>query len=246
MMGDTPKSYLQAMDNWYGRLMKSPDAEGMVDQVMANEATRTPAMAEVYGQIAAANKNLLGDIRGTFFGNPDRSQVERVMNSYLLYWPISYQIKAAKWLMRTLFDKVGGLPTNAGGAYLLNQAMAYHTRLMAEDPDYANTIASNKTLLFAAQMMFPIDPTHPLSWSLSPVLKDALFGGTKALLDVGPVYTWNHLMPQLTSELYKQTSDLPIWQQVYPMLSGHPAPKKNEPAPIDNLTEPLDTTRWGQ
>ena len=248
MMGDTPKSYMKAMDNYWGSLMKSPDPEGFISAEIADAALKYPAMTEVLGKIEEACQNHLKDISQTFFGNPNRGLIERTLNNYLLYWPLSYTIKAARWEMKVLFDKAGGLQTNAGGAYLFNQAMAYHQRLMAEDPDYANFIASNKTLLFVTQMLFPLDPTHPLSWSLSPLVKDQLFGSTKAIWDIGPIYTLSHLLPQATTELYRQTGDLPIFSQVYPMLTGRARPKGKPPvAPIDQLIEPLDTSpRFGQ
>lgn len=241
--GDTPETYLRAMDDWYGKMLKSSDPEGLIHDAVADATLRDPVMGEIYGRLEQVQLRTLADIRKVIYGNPDRSVFERLMNSYLLFWPISYTFKAAKWWMGVLFDSVGGLPTGAGGAYLLNQAYSAHEKAMKEDPGYASFIASNNTLLFIAQMMFPLNPTDPFSWSLSPIVKDAFFGGTKQLADIGPVYTYTHLLPQATTEVYRQTDQLPIWNQVYPALTGYPKPKqKPKPAPL----EPLDTTRWGQ
>jgi hypothetical protein len=259
--GDTPDSYLRAMDDWWGKVLRSDDPEGLVAAATAEATLRDPVMGEIYGRLEQVQRQTLADIRKVIYGNPERSVFERVMNSYLLFWPISYTFKAAKWEMKVLFDSVGGLPTGAGGAYLFNQAYSAHLKAMKDDPAYANLIASNQTLLFVAQMMFPLNPTDPLSWSLSPVVKDAFFGGTKQLADIGPVYTYTHLLPQATTELYKQTSDLPVWGQVYPMVTGYKEPTWTDSAgvvhkgtkpklyqgPADQPPEPLDTSqRFGQ
>jgi hypothetical protein len=240
-LGDTPEGYLAALKDWHSKIMSAADPEAMVDMAIQDAAVRTPAMAELYGRVAERNHELIESMRELYFGNPNRTQFERVMNSYLLFWPISYQLKAAKWWTKVLFDSVGGLPTNAGGAYVLNQIAALHQKMLLEDPEYAKQIEANKTLLFVTQMMFPLDPLHPLSWSLSPILRDAFFGRTKQIADIGPIYTFTNLAPAVTTEIYRNTSDLPGWGAIYPMVTGYKKPK-DRPKP----TEPLDTSRWNQ
>jgi hypothetical protein len=58
------------------------------------------------------------------------------LNSYLLSWPVSYQIQATIWLVGVMYERAGGAKTNAVGAYLINQFAQTHQRLLATDPEY--------------------------------------------------------------------------------------------------------------
>lgn len=242
VMGETPNSYLRVMNDYWGKLMRSADPRAVIDGEIMAELAKSPELAECLSRIGEANKSLLDDIRGTFYGNPNRSQVERWLNHYLLYWPISYQIKATKWMLRIMYDRIGGLKTNALGAYALDQMAKEHMRLLSEDPDYAQFFADHSTLLFVAQMLIPITPTQ-VGISLSPPLRDLFFGYTKQVLDIGPIYTLSTLLPRMAGELYADLKDVPGMETLYRMAAGRNPPK--EKPKESELWQP-DYLRWGQ
>jgi hypothetical protein len=142
-----------------------------------------------------------------FYGNPNRSQFERVMNNYLLYWPISYQIKATKWLLRIMYGDAFGLKTRGLGALALDRMQAEHERRLAEEPEYGRWFEEHQTLVFAAQMLLPMSPGQ-MSVSLSPPLRALFFGDVKAIGEIGPVYTITKFLPRLYADLYPTVNDL--------------------------------------
>ena len=184
----------------------------------------------MYGRLAEVNKDLVSSIRDTFYGNPNRSRAERFLNSYLLYWPLSYQIKSTKWLLRVMFDRVGGIPTNAGGAVILSRFAEQHQRLLATDPEYAEWFEKHPTLVFVAQMLVPISPTS-LGVSLSPPLRDLFFSRTKDIFDIGPIYTARHVLGPAAKELvdlFPTLVDVPGLDAIYRM-TGQAVPNAEDP-----------------
>lgn len=222
-MGDTPDAWLKALDQHYRKIMDSVDPAAVASAEVMKDAIADPALAELYGRLAQVNEELWGSVRNTFYGNPARSNVERWMNHYLLYWPISYQIKATKWLAKVLLDRAGGLKTNAAGAYGLDQLATYHSQLMQNDPDYAEFIQEHPTLLFAAQMLLPMSPDS-IGVSLSPFTRDLAFGASKQVGGIGPVYTITKFVPDLAGELYKDFDSLPGMDAAYRMFVGRKPP----------------------
>jgi hypothetical protein len=223
--GETPDTYLKALDDWHAKLLASTtdeEAVAAIDEAIAPALRETPALAEVYGRLGDANKNLWRDIRQTFYGNPDRSRAERMLNSYLLFWPLSYQVKAAKWLLGVMYDRAGGIKTNAIGAYALGQFAQDHQRLLATDPEYQQWFEKHKTLVFMAQMLAPITPDS-MGVSLNPILRDVFFERTRAPWEVGPVYTAG-LIPKLANEvmtdLYPTLGDAPGFNEIYRLLGA--------------------------
>ena len=234
-MGHTPDEYLRVMDAYYGKLMRSADPEGLVGAELAKDLVNNPELAEVYSRIYDRNVSLISDIRSMMYGNPNRGQVERVLNSYLLYWPISYQIKATKWLLGIMYGKIGGIRTGGLGAYGIDQMVADHERKLVEDPEYARFFEENPSLVFAAQMLLPMTPGG-MSVGLSPVLRDIFFPETaKNPLSIGPVYTITRFIPGIAGDLYPTLRDVPIVGAVaelgYKMATGWDAPEEKSSAP---------------
>jgi hypothetical protein len=88
------------------------------------------------------------------------------MNSYWLYWPISYQIKAAKWLWSSMTDRLGGLQTNLAPAAMYSYYTQQYKQALAADPGFAQWMQGHTYSFQLAQMMFPITP-EDLGVSLS-------------------------------------------------------------------------------
>ena len=223
--GDTPDAWVREMDLWHSKMLNSVDdldAGAIIDADIAEHIAETPALQEVYSHLAQKNKELWTDIRGTFFGNPARSRAERMLNSYLLYWPLSYQIKSTKWLMGVMYNRMGGLPTNAGGAVMLSKLTDSHRQLMATDPEYADWFDKHPTLIFVAKMMMPITPDS-LGVSLNPIMRNLFFGRTKAFWETGPVFTEKLVRqgtPEIGADLYPILKDVPFADAIFGALSG--------------------------
>jgi hypothetical protein len=91
-------------------------------------------------------------------GNPARNNIERIMNSYWLYWPLSYQLKAGKWLFQVLTEGFAGQKTNFGGAAWATVMAQRHVEKLATDPQYQQAMEDHEGLFLAATMMVPITP----------------------------------------------------------------------------------------
>lgn len=109
-------------------------------------------------RVVDVNRKTWDDIQQLYHGNPKRSTLERVMNSYWLFWPISYQIKATKWLTDIMLNGSFGQHNNAllAGKYALFQQE--HQERMKNNPAYAAMYASHPSLWFVAQMLLPMSP----------------------------------------------------------------------------------------
>lgn len=183
-----------------------------------------------------ANDKTYHSIVEMFHGNPARTNLERIANSYWLYWPISYQIKATKWLVSAMADGAFGQKTNLAGAALYAHHVEQHRERLANDPAYVQMFEDHPTLWFMAQMLFPITPGD-IGVSLSRPVRyaggaagDALEGATGsrlglwgayksaddpvtaagAIMSLGPVYT-AELLARAGRELFKEPT-----QNLYP------------------------------
>jgi hypothetical protein len=222
--------YLGAADAyWHKVLATGSDEEvrAMLEGQVAPEVASNPAMGEVLGRLVQANEEHLADVRKTFFGNPDRSRAERVLNSYLLYWPLSYQIKATKWMASVLYDRAGGLKTNAGGAWLLSDMVQKHNQLLAADPQYRSWFEKHQTLVFLAQMLMPITP-NSFGVTLNPIVRNLFFGGHKQVMDVGPIYTAG-VLKDAAGELYPDLAGVPGASFLFSSATGYKPPKVAAP-----------------
>ncbi len=162
------------------------------------------------------------DIVKTFAGNADRSTLERIANSYWLFWPISYQLKAGKALITAMSKRFMGAETNLAGAALYAHYFEEHKAAMANDPSYAQMFKDNPTSWFLAQMMFTITPGDmgvSLSripryiggelglWGKYAAAKDP-FSAASAVLTLGPAYTAS-LMARLGREYTGRPTSAP-------------------------------------
>jgi hypothetical protein len=178
------------------------------------ESLGDPRLNRLLRRLDAENQLLWRDLFGIFFGQPDRSNLQRILNHPFLYWPISYQIKATKWLARIMFEGGFGVDTGMGVAVVLDQLHQQHADRMRSDPEYAATVADHPTLMFIAQMLLPITP-YDIGVGLSPWTR--LLGGfllgeegdetetgrrpySRNIFTFGPGYTWFQLIPRLFRE----------------------------------------------
>jgi hypothetical protein len=109
-------------------------------------------------RVHEVNKQTYADVQSVLHGNANRNSLERLMNSYWFFWPLSYQIKATKWLGDIMLSGAFGHDTNAllAGKYALWQQQQQDR--MAKDPSYRAMLARYPELWFVAQMVLPMTP----------------------------------------------------------------------------------------
>jgi len=221
------------------RLLYSMDEKGAkatildeAEQLLGLEETERllPFLQKVW----EANDKTYHDIVAMFHGNPSRSNLERIANSYWLYWPISYQVKATKWLVDVMARGAFGKQTNLAGAALYAHVVEEHRDRMASNPEYVAMFEDHPTAWFLAQMMVPVTPgdigvslSRPVRYSVGAggdFLEEntgsrlGLWGSYKsaedpitaagAILSMGPVYT-SELLARVGRELFEEpTSNL--------------------------------------
>ena len=199
--------WLDELDGYHNRVLLAADPVDGVAGEVADIIAKNPHLSEIATRVGEVNKSVWEDIRHMAYGNMNRSRAERILNHPLLFWPLSYQIRATVWLADILFRRFGGKTTNALGAYELDNIMAAHNKAMAEDPGYRKLLDDHKTVLFVASMLLPITPDQ-IGVSLSPIMRDLLFDRSKSVFNIGPVYTAMTLLPRAVGELWQNVSSL--------------------------------------
>jgi hypothetical protein len=166
--GDDASAWVKGIDN----MLYQFDTKGVEQAIMSDarkvfseELLSDPNFSELLSQIVDRNQKTYDGIVNTFAGNASRSNLERTLNSYWLYWPISYQLKAGKWLF-DVFTKKGIFGDNLAGAYWWNHVQTQVTDMVANDPEYQQYVKDMDPIFMLAQQLFPISPVD-LSLSLS-------------------------------------------------------------------------------
>jgi hypothetical protein len=98
------------------------------------------------------------DVTRTFHGNINRNNMERMLNSPLLWWPLSYQLKTGKWLIDVLTKNAGGSASELAGLGLLGKLMVNHRWEMENNDEYMKMFEDHPALFRAITMMLPITP----------------------------------------------------------------------------------------
>ena len=201
-----------------------------------NEPKTAQTMAEqalIVQRVTEANKQLYNDLVKVYLGNPDRNTLERVLNSYWLFWPISYQLKASKWLVRAMTMQAFGTNSNALGLYQYGQLREYFTDQLTNNPEFALQFDGQEHLWQTAAMFFPITP-EDVGVSLSrpvrtfgsmffPTWFEPTFGsrdpiaGLAYTFEVGPLYT-ARVLRSLSATIFPEGADLSIIEPQIPDL----------------------------
>lgn len=213
--------YVQAID----RLLYEVDVKGakvaVTDEAVAilghDETSRLmPFLQKVWERNDATHQAITKSLTG----NTSRSNLERIGNSYWLYWPLSYQIKATKWLVDIMTNRFMGAKTNLAPAALYAHQVEEHRKRLATDPEYVQMFADSQTMWFAAQMIFPMTPGdmgvslsrlpryiggHLGIWGAYKDAEDPITAAG-ALLEMGPTYTSN-LLARAGGEVFPTQPD---------------------------------------
>jgi hypothetical protein len=177
---------------------KMPALEREIAQSIGN-----PVLAPMLERLKFLNEQAWNDGAQLIFGQVDRSNVQRFFNHPLLYWPLSYQVKAVKWLAGLMFDRFMGVDSGSIGALVLDRLHQQHVMAFNEDEGYREFFRDNETQLFIAQMLFPITP-FDIGVGLSPFTRLAMESDyARNIASVGPGYTIFNLIPRLGYSLRK-------------------------------------------
>jgi hypothetical protein len=157
--GATPEQMVDDLD----RMMYDFDKQG-VPKTITDEAKKLlddadyEAMKPFIQQLTRQHEKIFRDVVHSFRGNTNRSNIERLANSYFLYWPISYQLKVGKVLFDTLTYRSFGRQTDLLGAWTVDRLTKEHAARLVDDEEYRQMFVDNPELWRAAGMFLPITP----------------------------------------------------------------------------------------
>lgn len=112
----------------------------------------------VYSMVAASRVQTLRDLQHIFEGSPTRSEAQRVMNSYLLYWPLSYQFRVAKELAKVLTSEFAGVHSGMAPFAAYAHMRSQHDAKFASDPEYQKFWKEHQAALQLFEQLLPITP----------------------------------------------------------------------------------------
>jgi hypothetical protein len=150
------------------------------------------------------------DIVHVFHGNVNRSNMERLLNSPLLWWPISYQLKVGKWLIDVATKNAAGSVNELQGAAALHKVLENHAIQMERNQDYREMFEDHPALWQSLGMMLPMTPfdmgvfmarwtRYTGSWTGAQLglwdqdesyPQDPINFVTRSL-SLGPIYSWD-------------------------------------------------------
>ena len=111
-----------------------------------------PMLQRLYDMNQESYNSMLALVRG----NPNRSNIEKILNNYFLYWPASYMIKATKWMVTTLVTHNGEL--SGVNVVRAEQFAKAHYREIRDNPDYRAMYEDNPAAWRLASMFLPVSP----------------------------------------------------------------------------------------
>ena len=111
--GDNPETWIDEIEKQlYDIDTKGVRATVMSDATAVQMANTVGPQSHLYDEflegIFKAHTKNYQDIVHTFHGNVNRSNLERLLNSPFLWWPLSYQLKTGKWLIDVMTKQFAG------------------------------------------------------------------------------------------------------------------------------------------
>ena len=127
-------------------------------QIMINDPALGPAYETFITNLWKQQRQMFKDVTHTFHGNINRSNMERLANSPLLWWPLSYQLKTGKWLIDVMSKGFLGHPSELAGLAGMAKLLDNHRYKMETDTEYVKMFDDHPALFRALSMMLPITP----------------------------------------------------------------------------------------
>jgi hypothetical protein len=163
--GDNVKDWAKAMNDMMATLIKrGPEhtvrkawKEALEDELGFTHA-ELKELAPAAEALTERYRGIYSDLADLYVGRMSRSNLERMANSYFLFWPISYMVKVTGWAYKILMEKIGPVQGNQG-AYLWDYYRRQYEQMYNSDDDFRAWAEDNPDFLFAAEMLMPITPS---------------------------------------------------------------------------------------
>ena len=130
----------------------------LAQQMQAAGGVQGAAYREFLEALQTQHRKAYQDVAHMFHGNVNRSNIERVFNSPLLYWPLSYQLKAGKWLIDTMTKSFAGSRNAMTGSGVLAKLLANHSWSMDNNEEYRAMFEEHPALWRTLGMFLPMTP----------------------------------------------------------------------------------------
>lgn len=213
LWGDNPSKWVDELEDQLYRIdtvgaRQAILSEPVAQQMLASNAPATKAYQEFIEGLVRQHQKSYQDIVHTFHGNVNRANIERIFNSPLLYWPLSYQLKTGKWLIDIMTKSFAGSSSELLGSAVLYKLMANHNQAMENNAEYRKMFDEHPALWRAFGMFLPMTPFDPgvmLArwtryagswtgaqlglWDQDPSYPQDVFNFVQRGLSLGPVYS---------------------------------------------------------
>lgn len=159
-----PKQWAQQMDElMYGWLNDGPEATVMQSfRELTEEFGFTQQdiqmMSPFMQRLSEMHRALYDDLADLYIGRLNRAGIERVLDNFWLLWPLSYTIKATKWIASIMFYKIGGVRTGPLGAIMYDEYRQRFLRAVENDPELQEWLDDNQDFIFLFEMFLPMSP----------------------------------------------------------------------------------------
>ena len=159
--GTDETQWVQALSEDLYQIDLKGDAGQLVSQQVKKQGWspyEIRQMQPITDQVTLRMQQGFDDAFQLHVGNINRSRLERTLNSYWLFWPASYMLKANKWMFNVLTDGAFGKKTNAGGLWTLGQLSDLYHQRYTSDPQFRKTVDDNADLSFMLSAILPVAP----------------------------------------------------------------------------------------
>jgi len=124
-------------------------------------------MREMIDVVVPQTQDLFKDISHVFHGNVNRANLERLANSPLLWWPVSYQLKVYKQLADFMFKRQFGRNTNWGGTAMLYALSKGHSYYIENDEEYRAWFEEHPAAWQMGMFVLPVAPVEDVGVYMS-------------------------------------------------------------------------------
>lgn len=216
LFGDNPQTWYDEIDEMLYHIDTKGAKRAVLDNELAQQMVRAEGPAgEMYREFVTnlwrQHRDSFQEITHVFHGNVNRSNIERLINSPLLWWPVSYQLKVGKWLIDVMTKGFAGNAAELAGTGAMYKLLANHQYEMENNEDYRDMFEDHPALWRALSMFVPTTPfdmgvflarwtRYSGSWTGAQLLglweqdssypQDPLAFMERSLA-LGPLYSWD-------------------------------------------------------
>jgi GNAT superfamily N-acetyltransferase len=158
--GGNPEQWVDELEDMLYKFDSKGIRQTILDEhaKLGNYADDIDNFDEFLDGLYVAHQKNYQDIIHTLHGNVNRSNLERLANSPLLWWPLSYQLKAGKWVVDLMTKQMVGAKTDMLGTGLVYKVLKNHEQNMERSEGYAAVFEEHPALWQTLGMMLPMTP----------------------------------------------------------------------------------------